>query len=424
MAVIGIDLDGDQLVLHRGRDFKWVFANLDENNQPADFVDGDLYFELDTGGAIDEIQQITVDQASSGTYTLALDTHATAAIDYYDVTGAPQNVGGDITSALEALPNIGAGNVIVSEVSLIPVWRLDLQLGQNQNEIQKLNISGSDLVTFRLSFRSKITGPLSVSASAATIQAALQGLATIGSGNVTVTAVSGGFTIEFVGALALQNVPQIAVLGFPIGGKVWTTTTQQGTPGLTEQTINLYNTTLNNFFDNFQDLLGVDLNFVVNDQFHVVFTATSRKSYPQSGLLTFAVDVTGDLIEDAFNAVTDLLDLTDTVQVDFYWKHTFQVEFTGALGLMPQSLMVSNVTALVGGDTSETPSVTVQRTQPGKARYTQWPFTISGSIASIKVESEASDLIVPRTNWQLVFLATGEAAGGDPLARGLVKVQK
>jgi hypothetical protein len=29
-----------------------------------------------------------------------------------------------------------------------------------------------------------------------------------------------------------------------------------------------------------------------------------------------------------------------------------------------------------------------------------------------------------RTRWQLVWLPDGEAAGGDPLARGLVKIQE
>ena len=54
---------------------------------------------------------------------------------------------------------------------------------------------------------------------------------------------------------------------------------------------------------------------------------------------------------------------------------------------------------------------------------TQWDFTIVGSLASLKVESTDSDLIPDRTPWQLVFLPTGEAAGGDPVALGLVSRQ-
>lgn len=53
-----------------------------------------------------------------------------------------------------------------------------------------------------------------------------------------------------------------------------------------------------------------------------------------------------------------------------------------------------------------------------------WPFTIVGSGATIKVESTQVDSIPNRTRWQLVFRQTGEAAGGDPVARGVVRVQQ
>ncbi len=51
-----------------------------------------------------------------------------------------------------------------------------------------------------------------------------------------------------------------------------------------------------------------------------------------------------------------------------------------------------------------------------------WNFNISGDTATIKVESTAVDLIPARTKWQLVFLPTGEAAGGDPIDFGKVAV--
>lgn len=55
---------------------------------------------------------------------------------------------------------------------------------------------------------------------------------------------------------------------------------------------------------------------------------------------------------------------------------------------------------------------------------TTWTFSIGGSVATIKVESTAVDLIPPRTRWQLVWRQTGETAGGDPVARGIVLVQR
>lgn len=53
-----------------------------------------------------------------------------------------------------------------------------------------------------------------------------------------------------------------------------------------------------------------------------------------------------------------------------------------------------------------------------------WPFSISGANATIKVESAVVNTIPTRSKWQLVFLPTGEAAGGDPIARGTVRVQE
>lgn len=53
-----------------------------------------------------------------------------------------------------------------------------------------------------------------------------------------------------------------------------------------------------------------------------------------------------------------------------------------------------------------------------------WDFTVVGSEASLKVESEVVDTVPNRTRWQLVFRASGEAAGGEPLAIGIVRVQE
>jgi len=46
MAVIGIELEPDELVLTRGRDFSWAFENLDETGNPIPFPDGELFFEF------------------------------------------------------------------------------------------------------------------------------------------------------------------------------------------------------------------------------------------------------------------------------------------------------------------------------------------------------------------------------------------
>lgn len=55
---------------------------------------------------------------------------------------------------------------------------------------------------------------------------------------------------------------------------------------------------------------------------------------------------------------------------------------------------------------------------------TTWTFTVTGAMAYLKVESEVVNQIPARTRWQLVFRPSGEAAGGDPIARGVVVVQQ
>jgi hypothetical protein len=68
---------------------------------------------------------------------------------------------------------------------------------------------------------------------------------------------------------------------------------------------------------------------------------------------------------------------------------------------------------------------------PGKLYFelltdplTKWEFSITGDEAVVKIESEIVDCVPDRTKWQLVFLPEGEAAGGDPVALGTVKVQR
>jgi homogentisate 1,2-dioxygenase len=53
----------------------------------------------------------------------------------------------------------------------------------------------------------------------------------------------------------------------------------------------------------------------------------------------------------------------------------------------------------------------------------QWDFVITDDMANIKVESTDVALVPRGTKWQLVFLEDGEAAGGQAVARGTVRVQ-
>jgi hypothetical protein len=53
-----------------------------------------------------------------------------------------------------------------------------------------------------------------------------------------------------------------------------------------------------------------------------------------------------------------------------------------------------------------------------------WPFSINGSVAGLRVESEDVDGFAPRARWQLWFLPDGESAGGQPIALGYVRRQR
>src|SRR3954454_24556669 len=77
------------------------------------------------------------------------------------------------------------------------------------NEVQRVAVSATG-GTYKLSFKGNQTGPLAFNASAAEVQAALQGLASIGAGNVTVTEEFSTKRITFAGALAATDVEALS----------------------------------------------------------------------------------------------------------------------------------------------------------------------------------------------------------------------
>ena len=190
---------------------------------------------------------------------------------------------------------------------------------------------------------------------------------------------------------------------------------------LTEQVVNLINKNVNDFFDEFEELLGVDIDLYVVDAVTARLSVTSRKAYAEDGLITFAVNVVGTAVRDFLNGISGLVGAIDAVSVDFYWIHEFEVEFVNQLGNRPIPPMETDVTDLtgVGGGAR----VEVEVLEMGKAPLTIWQFDIEDSFATLKVESELADQIKPRTKWQLVFIRAGETVGGEALARGTVTVQ-
>lgn len=81
------------------------------------------------------------------------------------------------------------------------------------NEQQTVTIGGTPTGgTFALTFDGQTTSALAYNASAATVEAALEALSTIGVGNVRVTGAAGGpYTVEFMGVLGKQNNAALTV---------------------------------------------------------------------------------------------------------------------------------------------------------------------------------------------------------------------
>lgn len=87
-----------------------------------------------------------------------------------------------------------------------PVFLGPAGLAADVNEVQTVTISGAPTGgTFTLTFEGQTTSPLAFNATAADVQAALEALSTIGTGNVTVSG-AGPYVVTFVGTLAAQNV--------------------------------------------------------------------------------------------------------------------------------------------------------------------------------------------------------------------------
>ena len=132
---------------------------------------------------------------TGGTFALAYGGRTTGPISFSTATATLQS---DIQAALNALATLGSGNTVVTASSA--------------NAVQTISFGGS--VTggsFTLALGGSTTGPITYSAAAATlqssIQAALNGLASVGTGNSVVSATGAtNVKVTFEGALTAQPV--------------------------------------------------------------------------------------------------------------------------------------------------------------------------------------------------------------------------
>lgn len=237
-----------------------VSTDTDETYLDFTTVSNDIDFELsilvnDAPLTVaNEVQQLTILRASGGTFTLTYDGQTTSSIAYNASAST-------IQTALEALSNIAPGDVVVTagdsgifsiefagtyagiNVPLLSVNSSGLSgssatasvssvrnYSAGQSEIQTLVFSQTTTVapqnekqtvkinnnptsgTFTLTYDGQTTAAIAYNASNSAIVSALEALSNIGVGDVAVT---GGplpnrtITIEFKGALAATNVPQL-----------------------------------------------------------------------------------------------------------------------------------------------------------------------------------------------------------------------
>jgi len=319
MAHIGVDLELDQLVLTRGRDFKWTFENLDEQTppQPVDFPAGDLFFEISTHGEHNARGHIDIAGANGGSYVLK--------------KGATLG---------NSIPFDASQNVVRQEIAALVGGSLD-----------DVNCTGY-------------------------------------------------YTPQWIFVVDWND-------SMPLSAGV----------------VEAFNAAVTNAFNALSWVTG---NFSVWLEGHYesssfVFRLTHRGSLLEQEIINFVAGTINQIIAAINSALTQVEHFTgeiaDISGIYAPLRH-FEYEFVNGKAQTPIAPL--SVTSSLTG---HSPTISVVTDAKGRAPFTIWPFIIDGPNASIKVESDDCDAIPDRTKWQLVFLPQGELAGGDPVARGVVKVQ-
>ncbi|MDA1017817.1 MAG: choice-of-anchor D domain-containing protein, partial [Planctomycetota bacterium] len=192
-------------------------------------------------GNRNEVQELNLVGATSGQFTLTFGAEMTTDLNFNDPFGV-------IQTALETLPSIGLGNVLVTGgppntgivriefqvalggtavvelvaadgptplVGATPAGAVTTTTQGNANELQQIDIFGATVgEQFTITFAGQTTANIPVNATAAQVQAALIALPNIGGGNVSVTggdANTAPLNVTFTGALGGTDVAQLVV---------------------------------------------------------------------------------------------------------------------------------------------------------------------------------------------------------------------
>ncbi|QDT41057.1 hypothetical protein Pan241w_11160 [Gimesia alba] len=225
-------------------------------------ADGSVVLTADTAGkpfvvavvigtGTNEKQVVTVTGATGGTFTLTYAGQTTSTIAYNDAAST-------VETELESLSNIGSDDVSVSgdaggpytieftgalaatNVALITANATSLTGFANEEQTVTIinSPSGGD---FTLIYNGQTTVAIAHNAAAATVQSALEGLANIKVGDVSVTGPAGGpWTVEFTGDLAKTDVNLLAANSSLTGAPTAAAATSQAGSGLNVGNVTAY----------------------------------------------------------------------------------------------------------------------------------------------------------------------------------------
>lgn len=171
---------------------------------------GDITDAAWTTGMISMSEEVSDNTTPTGYYTGTFPAGITSRGDYevtYYETATPAP-GTQEDGSQQVLWDGVAEVELVTLASLLAVLAGEAQ----PHVIQTVTLTGTPTGgTFRLTYDGQSTSALAYNASAATVDAALEALSTIGTGNVAVTGSAGGpYTVTFGGTLDLTQLMQMS----------------------------------------------------------------------------------------------------------------------------------------------------------------------------------------------------------------------
>lgn len=172
---------------------------------------------------VNEVQTVTLTGATGGTFTLKFGAKTTEGIAF-DATAEK------VKEELEALESVGAGNVEVSGEAGGP-YTVTFIGELAAEDVAELEADGAELEGGEAEVTVETTTAGKAWVTKEEVEAALEGLESIGAGNVSVEGEDGEYTVEFVEELKQTDVDLIEIDSAELEGESVTATVAVETPG-------------------------------------------------------------------------------------------------------------------------------------------------------------------------------------------------